>query len=87
VTIYIPTGFIAPLFIASFILLCLQYYRIHPERRLLNLRFLLMVGALALMFATVIMSDQHLSLVFFLVALFWLGLSVWLLRFMPPPRH
>jgi len=86
VDIHIPTGAIAPWFIVSFVVLCIQYYRIHPERRVLNLRFLLMMGAVALLFTTVFLSDLQLSLVFFLLSLFWLGLSVWLLRYMPPPR-
>jgi hypothetical protein len=30
---------------------------------------------------------MHLSLAFFLLALFWLGLSLYLLRMMPPPKH
>jgi hypothetical protein len=87
VSISIPTGFIAPLFLVSFVLLLLQYYRLHSERRVLNLRFMLMAGAIALLFATVFFSNQPFSLAFLLLALLWLGLSVWLLRFMPPPRH
>ncbi len=76
---------IIPLFIASFILFAFQYYRVNPERRLLNLRFLMMIGAIVLLFTTVSLRNS-LSLVFFLLALVWLGVSLFLLRFLPPPR-
>ena len=83
----IPNGAIIPLYIASFIMVAFQYYRINPERRLLNLRFGLMVGTVALLFATVFLGNFSLSPVFFLLALFSLGLSLYLFRRMPPPRH
>ena len=83
----IPDAAIVPLFIASFVMLALQYYRVDPERRVLNLRFPLMVGAVALMFASVGLDQMSLSPVFFLLALFWLGLALYLFRHMPPPRH
>ena len=76
---------IIPRFIASFILFAFQYYRVNPERRLLNLRFLMMIGAIVLLFTTVSLRNS-LSLVFFLLALVWLGVSLFLLRFLPPPR-
>jgi hypothetical protein len=78
---------IIPIYIVSFIILVIQYFRINPDRRILNLRFLLMLGAVVLLFATVFFSPMHLSLAFFLLALFWLGLSLYLLRMMPPPKH
>ncbi|HME25543.1 MAG TPA: hypothetical protein VKI44_30125 [Acetobacteraceae bacterium] len=84
---HIPYGAIIPLYIASFIMLAFQYFRINPERRVMNLRFGLMVGAVALMFITVFLGNLPLSPVFFLLALFWLGLTVLLSRHMPPPRH
>ena len=78
---------IVPLYIASFVMLAVQYYRVDPERRILNLRFPLMVGAVALMNASVGFDKLPLSPVFFLLALFWLGLAIYLFRLMPPPRH
>ena len=78
---------IIPLFIASFILFSFQYFRINPERRVLDLRFLMMMGAVVLLFTTVSLRNWSLSLVFFLLALFSLGLSLYLLRMMPPPKH
>jgi hypothetical protein len=78
---------IIPIYIVSFIILFIQYFRINPDRRILNLRFFLMLGAVVLLFGTVFFSPTHLSLAFFLLALFWLGLSLYLLRMMPPPKH
>jgi hypothetical protein len=77
---------IVPLFIASFILFSFQYYRVNPERRVLNLQFLMMIGAVALLFTTVSLKDRSLSPVFFLLGLVWMGVSLFLLRFLPPPR-
>jgi len=37
--------------------------------------------------AAVFMQDWDISLIFFVLALFWLGLSLYLLRYLPPPRH
>jgi hypothetical protein len=84
---YIPNGVIVPPLIASFVILAFQYYRIDPDRRVFNLRFGLMVGAIVLMLAAVFMQDWDISLIFFVLALFWLGLSLYLLRYLPPPRH
>jgi hypothetical protein len=84
---HIPYSAIVPFFIVSFIMLAFQYFRTDPERRVMNLRFGLMVGAVALMFITVFMGNMPFSLVFFLLALFWLGLTLYLFRHMPPPRH
>jgi len=84
---YIPNGAIVPLFIASFIVLAFQYYRINPDRRVLNLQFGLMAGAIVLMFMAITMADPFMSLVFFGLGLLWLGLTLYLLRNIPPPRH
>jgi hypothetical protein len=83
----IPSGAIIPLYIASFILLAFQYYRINPDRRVLDLRFGLMVGAIVLMLAATLVAGPTTSPVLFALALFWLGLSLYLMRLMPPPRH
>ncbi len=68
-------------------MLAFQYYRINPDRRVLNLQFGLMAGAIVLMFLAISMADPFMSLVFFGLGLFWLGLTLYLLRYMPPPRH
>jgi hypothetical protein len=83
----IPMGAIIPLFLVSFIMLAFQYFRINPERRVMNLHFGLMVGAVALMFITVFLANMFLSLVFFLLALSWLGVTLFLFGHMPPPGH
>jgi peptidoglycan/LPS O-acetylase OafA/YrhL len=82
-----PNGAIIPLFIASFVVLALQYYRTNPDRRVFNLHFLLMMGAVVLMLATVFYSEGSLSLVFFGLAVAWLGIALLLFRSMPPPRN
>jgi TctA family transporter len=83
----VPDGVIIPLYLASFVMLAIQYLRVDPVRRVVNLRFGLMVGAVVLIFASVGLADRSLSLVFFLLALFWFGLTLYLFRFLPPPRH
>jgi hypothetical protein len=83
----IPNAVIIPLLIATFIMLAFQYFRVDPERRVMNLRFGLMVGAVVLMFTTVSLGNYPFSLGFFLLALFWLGVTLFLFRRMPPPRH
>jgi hypothetical protein len=83
----VPTAAIVPLYLVSFALLAFQYFRVNPDRRLLNLRCGLMVGAIVLVFVQVAFSARPLSLVLFLLGLFWLGYSLYLLRGLPPPRH
>ncbi len=85
--LHIPHGAIVPLLIASFVMLAIQYFRVDPERRVLNLRFGLMVGAVVLIVATVSFDHLSLSPLFFALALFWLGVSLYLFRLMPPPRR
>jgi hypothetical protein len=82
-----PTGAIVPLYLVSFALLAFQYFRISPDRRLLNMHFTLMIGAIILLLVQVVMPGRPLSLVLFLLGLFWLGLSLYLFRHLPPPRH
>lgn len=76
--IYIPSGAIVPLFIASFVLLAYQYFRVNPDRRVLNLRFGLMLASLSFMIVEVAMPQW--SLVWFLLALCWFGWTIVLLR-------
>ena len=83
---YIPNGAIIPLFIISFIVLTVQYYRLNPDRRLFNLQFGMMFGAVVLVIANVMLTGGILSLIFFVLGLAWLGISLFLLRYMPPPR-
>jgi hypothetical protein len=82
---HISSFAIIPLFIASFALALFQYWRINPIRRLLNLRFVLMFGALVLAIMADMMPQR--SLLFFVVGVVWLGTALGLLRTMPPPKH
>ena len=84
---HIPTGAIMPLFIASFVMLVFQYYRVNPDRRVLNLQFGLMTGAIVLMIAAVVMAGPFMSPILFVLGLFWVGLTLYLFRHLPPPRH
>jgi hypothetical protein len=83
----VPTAAIVPLYLVSFVLLAFQYFRISPDRRLLNLRCGLMVGGIILVFVQIAFPDRPLSVVLFLLGLFWLGYSLYLLRGLPPARH
>ena len=83
----VPSAVIVPLFISSFVMLAVQYFRISPERRVLNIRFGLMLGAIVLIFASAVLAHPPFSAVFFLLAFLWLGLALYLFRLMPSPRH
>jgi len=84
---HIPDWAIVPLFIVSFLLLLFQYYRVNPDRRLLNLHFAMMVGDFVLMICTIsINSSPRLSQIFFALAVIWLVSTLWMLRYVPPPR-
>ena len=76
---------IAPLLVASFVICAFQYYRVNPDRRLLNLRFGMMLGAVVLLFAVI--GKPRWSLELFVLAIVWLGLSIYLLRSLPPAKH
>jgi len=81
----IPDLVIIPLFLLSFMLFALLYFRAAPDRRILNLHFGLMFGSVVLMLSAVFLAVGWFSLVYFAFALFWLGLSIYLLRRMAPP--
>jgi hypothetical protein len=83
----IPTAAIVPLFLVSFVVLAFQYFRVNPDRRLLNLRFGLMAGAIVLALVQIAYPGRPLSLVLLLLGLFWLVYSLYLLRGLPPARH
>ena len=85
----IPTGAIIPLFMVTFFLLAFQYYVVNPDRRMLNLRFVLMASDIILMFVYLMMLDLHtplFSMVFLALGLFWLATALLLLRTLPPPK-
>jgi len=85
----IPTGAILPWFLVTFVWLAYQYYVVNPDRRLLNVRFVLMVGAIALTLLY-LMASPHTGIfpvVFLLLGIAWLGAAAVLHRLMPPPKY
>ncbi len=77
------------LFLAAFLLTVWQYFTIDPKRRVLNLRFVMMVGAIAAaigypLFNVGFPGDRHASWLFLALGLFWLASAAYLLRHMPP---
>jgi glucose uptake protein GlcU len=76
----IPNNAITPLYLVSFVLFAFQYFRINYERRLMNLQFGMMLGAIVLMFTTIFITAQSLSWVFFLLGMLWLGVAIFLFR-------
>jgi hypothetical protein len=84
----VPAFIIILLFLASFLLTLLQYARIDPKRRVLNLRFALMVCALAAalgypLYVFHYPDDRPTSRWFLILGLSWLAISFALLRRMP----
>jgi hypothetical protein len=82
----IPSSAVLSLFLASFLVLCFQYYRLNYDRRVMNLQFGMMLGAVVLMFSVVFVTAQPILWVFLALGLLWLGVSIYLLRTVPPPR-
>lgn len=81
----IPSGFVIPLFLVSFVTQAFQYYRLDSDQRLFNVQFGMMLGAVVLTFADIF--EPKWSLIYFVLGLCWLSLSIYLLRRVPPPRH
>jgi hypothetical protein len=88
----IPRGIIILPFMIAFFLIMWQYYKIDSKRRVLNLRFALMlgatVGAVSYPFVTVYdPGDRHVSWLYLALALLWLATAYYLWRRMPPSGH
>jgi hypothetical protein len=88
----VPRTVIVLLFIAAFMVTYWQYYRIDAKRRVLNLRFAMMVSALAGAIGYNFINhfypdDRHISWFFLALALFWLATAYHLLRRMPVRRE
>jgi hypothetical protein len=83
----VPNFVISPLFLVSFMLFALLYFRVGPDRRIFSIHFGLMFGSVALMLAAIFLTVGWFSWIFLAFALFWLGLSIYLLRRMSPPGH
>jgi hypothetical protein len=83
----IPNSLSIVCFLAAFVLAAFQYYRLNPERRVINIRFLLMVSAVVLVFLDVLLgASPAASVLFFALAVLWLGAAVYYLRLMPPRK-
>ena len=85
----IPTILIFLPFLVAFVLILMQYYRIDSRRRVLNLRFMLMFGAVVAMFYYLFHvfyypDDRLMSWFFQALGLVWLAWGWWLWRRMPP---
>ena len=85
----VPATLIILLFLASFVLTLFQYVMIDAKRRILNLRFLLMVGAAAVaisypLYIFNVPGDRHTSWLLLILGLFWVVTAYVLLRRMPP---
>jgi hypothetical protein len=85
--IAIPTGMIAPLFLASFIMLSYQYFRLNPDRAFFNWQFVLMVGGLVFLGLSIFLHEWFFSMPFFVLGLIWLGVTLFLFRELPPRGH
>ena len=84
-----PRPVIILLFLASFGLLVFQYVEIDPKRRVLNLRFGMMISAIAgaigyPLFTFFFPGNRQASWLFLAVALVWIATAYRLLRRMPP---
>lgn len=84
----VPMTIIILLFVVAFFLVTWQYLEIDPSRRILNIRFALMVGAIVAAIAYPIFNykfpgDRQASWLFLALALFWLASAYYLLRRMP----
>ena len=77
---------IVPLCVVTFVMFAYQYFRINPERRVLNPQFGLMVSTIVLMIGAVYASREALALILFTLTLLLFGLSIYLARKLPPPR-
>ena len=88
----IPMPVIILLFMAAFFMIVWQYYLLDPKRRVLNLRFALMVGAIVGAVGYPFVNfydpgDRHVSWLFLALGLFWLATAYYLLRRMPPHEN
>ena len=69
--------------IATFVVALFEYYRIDPEKRVLNLHFGLAAGAIVMAAVNVFMRDPSPSLWLFLLAAAWCGFTLYQLRLLP----
>jgi hypothetical protein len=85
----VPMFIIILLFLAAFVLTLLQYFHIDPKRRVVNIRFALMVcaiiGAIGYpLFDYFDPGDRHASWLLFALAVLCMAIAWRLFRTMPP---
>jgi hypothetical protein len=88
----VPMSLIIVIFIVAFLLVLWQYNLIDPKRRIVNLRFVMMVCALVVIFGypfynVVYPNERHTSWVCFVAGLIWLIAAAVLFRYMPPRQQ
>jgi hypothetical protein len=88
----VPRFIIILLFIAAFMGMFLQYYKVNAQQRILNLRFAMMVGAIAgaigyNLIVQFFPDNRRASWLFLALALFWLASAYRLWRRMPVRRE
>lgn len=76
-------------FLAVFLLNCWQYFHIDPKRRVLNMRFVIMTGAVIIDIGYPIYNflapyDRPVSWLLLALGLFSLAVGYYMLRNMPP---
>jgi len=78
----IPTVAIVPPLLVAFAVLAFLHWRGSPAHHLLDIRFLMMTGAIVLMFTQILTAGSFaiVSLVCFPLALIWLAVALVLLR-------
>ncbi len=79
----IPYWINITLSLVTFVVALLEYYRVDPERRVLNLYFLLAAGAVLMAVVNIFMTDKSPSLWLFLLAVVWCGITLYQLRVLP----
>ena len=84
----IPISIIMPVCIVNFVLLALQYWRINPNRRLLNRQMGLMFITIAVMVSRIVLPHVSSkvsvpSMVMLALAVFLLCLTLYLYRYLP----
>ena len=85
----VPSSVIIICFIVAFLMVSRQYYQIDPKRRLLNLRFAMMLAAFVVAFGYPIFVAMHpghwqLSWAMLALGLAWIAVAWVLHRYMPP---
>ena len=77
-----PTLAVVPPLLVAFIVLAFLHWRGKMANQILDTRFLMMVGAIVLMFVQILAASTWpvVSLVCFPLAMLWLAVSLFLLR-------